>query len=366
MNQTRSFLAVLVRIEGLPIALVLVVLFTAYIISAPSVFLKTGIYMSFLETVSPLLICGLGLTFVITAGEIDLSFPAVIALSGFALSWTYRTLDPGWGLWAGIALALASGALAGYINGLLVARVGVPSIMATLASQFFWYGATTLLAGGLQVALVGIQDTFVHELFVGRLFRGQIVGGQSFSGLPVQSLWALGLAVLLWFVLNRHTFGEAVSFMGDNANVARVMGINVEKTRIQLFTFQGVIAAFAGIILTLDIGVFYPTQGNFLLPVMAGVFVGGTSIAGGAGSIVGTFFGMYIIGSLEAGVVATTLSGYWVRAVEGVVMAAVVVLNAVIGEGRLAAISERLRRWSVPARADTTRESLRQPDEAMK
>jgi simple sugar transport system permease protein len=85
------------------------------------------------------------------------------------------------------------------------------------------------------------------------------------------------------------------------------------------------------------------------------VFVGGTSIAGGAGSIVGTFFGMYIIGSLEAGVVATTLSGYWVRAVEGAVMTAVVVLNAVIGEGRMAALSERLRRWSVPDRTNTTR-----------
>jgi simple sugar transport system permease protein len=366
MNQTRSFLAVLGRVEGLPIALVLVALFATYIISAPSVFLKTGIYMSFLETITPLLICGLGLTFVITAGEIDLSFPAVIALSGFVLAWAYRTLDPGWALWAGVVLALLAGALAGYINGLLVAWVGVPSIMATLATQFFWYGTTTLLAGGLQVALVGIQDTFVHELLAGRLFKGQIVGGQNFSGLPVQFLWALGLAVLMWFILNRHTFGEAVSFVGDNANVARVMGINVEKTRIQLFTFQGVMAAFAGIILTLDIGVFYPTQGNFLLPVMAGVFVGGTSIAGGAGSIVGTLFGMYVIGSLEAGVVATTLSGYWVRAVEGVVMAAVVVLNAVISEGRMAAISEQLRRWSVPARADTTRESLRQPDEAMK
>ena len=104
MNRTRSFLAALSRIEGLPIALVLVVLFTAYIISAPNVFLKTGIYMSFLETVSPMLICGLGLTFVITAGEIDLSFPAVVALSGFALAWTYQHLDPGWGLWAGLDL----------------------------------------------------------------------------------------------------------------------------------------------------------------------------------------------------------------------------------------------------------------------
>ena len=95
-------------------------------------------------------------------------------------------------------------------------------------------------------------------------------------------------------------------FIGDNANVARVMGINVEATRIKLFTVMGVIAAFAGLLLTLEINVFYPTQGQgFMLPVMAAVFVGGTSIAGGLGSIVGTFFGAYIIGSLEAGVVAT-------------------------------------------------------------
>ncbi|MFN8562708.1 MAG: hypothetical protein U0703_14075 [Anaerolineae bacterium] len=147
---------------------------------------------------------------------------------------------------------------------------------------------------------------------------------------------------------------------------ARVMGVNVERTRIHLFTLQGVMAAFAGIILTLDIGVFYPTQGNYLLPVMAGVFVGGTSIAGGAGSIVGTFFGMYIIGSLEAGVVATTISGYWVRVVEGAVMGGVVVLNAIIGKGRPAALTNRLRHWSTPEPSTTLREPQKHPDEIPK
>jgi simple sugar transport system permease protein len=238
--------------------------------------------------------------------------------------------------------------------------------MATLATQFFWYGATILLAGGLQVALVGIQDHFLHELLVGQLFKGTVIGGQNFPGLPVQALWATVLAIFTWFILNRHTFGEAVSFIGDNADVARVMGINVERTRVRLFTIQGLMAAFAGIILTLDIGVFYPTQGNYLLPVMAGVFVGGTSIAGGAGSIVGTFFGMYIIGSLEAGVVATTISGYWVRVVEGAVMAGVVVLNAVLGEGRPAAISNRFRHWSTPNRSVAPQKMMETPDDVPK
>jgi simple sugar transport system permease protein len=356
MKPRGSFFSSLGRIEGLPIIIVLVVLYATLIMSAPTVFLKPGIYMSFLETVPPVLIVALGLTLVITAGEIDLSFPAVVALSGFAFSWAYKTFDPAWSAWVGVVLALAAGALVGYINGLMVARIGVPSIMATLASQFFWYGVTIQLAGGLSVALKGIRQNIVHEIFV-----GQISGS-----FPVQALWALALAVLLWFILNRHTFGEAVSFIGDNANVARVMGINVEATRIQLFTLHGVISAFAGIVLTLDIGVFYPDQGNFLLPAMAAVFVGGTSIAGGAGSIVGTFFGAYVIGSLGAGVVATTISGYWVQTVEGFVMGAIIVLNAVIGEGRISALTNRLQHWGVPLRANNPDEVSSKGDAALK
>ena len=141
-------------------------------------------------------------------------------------------------------------------------------------------------------------------------------------------------------------------FIGDNANVARVMGVNVEATRIRLFTWQGMIAAFSGIIVTLDIGVFYPAQGNFLLPAMASVFVGGTSIAGGAGSIFGTFFGSYVIGSLAAGVVATTISGYWVQVVEGAVMSAVVVLNAATGKRDFSSLFNRFRGSVGPERAN--------------
>jgi simple sugar transport system permease protein len=130
------------------------------------------------------------------------------------------------------------------------------------------------------------------------------------------------------------------------------MGINVEATRIRLFTMHGVIAAFAGLLLTIEINVFFPTQGQgMLLPVMAAVFIGGTSIAGGQGVIVGTFFGSYIIGSLEAGVVATGIGGYWVQLVEGLVMAASVILNVIIGEEGVSLLARTARKWSVPAQA---------------
>ncbi|HLY25509.1 MAG TPA: ABC transporter permease [Aggregatilineales bacterium] len=342
MNRQRSLFKTLGKIEGLPIFLVLMALYLVLVVSAPTVFLHFGIYMSFLQSIPPTLIAALGLTLVITAGEIDLSFPAVVALSGLALSWSVKTFGPDAGILIGIVLALASGALVGYINGIIVARIHVPSIMATLAAQFFWYGITILLAGGLSVALKGIDGNFVQQLLVGQLF----------GTIPMQAIWSLALAAFLWFILNRHTFGEAITFIGDNPNVARVMGINVEATRIRLFTIHGMIAAFAGIIVTLYIGVFYPDQGNFLLPAMASVFVGGTSIAGGAGSVFGTLFGAYIIGSLEAGVVATTISGYWVQVITGLVMGAVVILNALISEGNLSSVSNRLRAWGVPIRTE--------------
>jgi simple sugar transport system permease protein len=343
MKPRRSIWTILGRIEGLPVVGVLLLLYAAFLVTAPNVFTHQLIYMSFLQTVPPWLVLGLGLTLVITAGEIDLSFPAVVALSGFIFSWVFKNIHVPWAPWLGILLALAAGALVGYTNGLLVAKMGVPSIMATLAAQFFWYGITILIANGLQLDIAAVEKTAAHELLTGRIF----------GSIPAQAVWAAGLAVFLWFILNRHTFGEAIMFIGDNPNVARVMGIDVEATKIRLFTLMGVIAAFGGLLLTIEINVFFPNQGQgFLLWTMAAVFIGGTLISGGKGSVVGTFFGAFIIGSLQAGVVATGVTSYWVQSVMGIIIIAAVVLNVLIGEGRFGAASERIRRWILPARSD--------------
>ena len=358
MKRGNSIISFLGSIEGLAVAGVLLVLYIAFMITAPDVFLKPRIYMSFLQTIAPPLILGIGLTFVITAGEIDLSFPAVLAFSGFVFAWGFRELGDVFGTamvgWVSLVLALIAGGVVGYINGVIIARLGVPSIMVTLASQFFWYGVTILLAGGLQLNMPGIDEAFIHEVFVGRI-NGVIPDqGRATVGIPIQALWALLLTVIMWIILNRHKFGEAVMFVGDNANVARVMGIDVEATRIRLFTMMGVIAGFAGVILTLQVRVFFPTQGNgMLLPVMAAVFIGGTSIAGGIGSILGTFFGSYIIGSLEAGVVATGISGYWVQLVQGLVMGGSVILNVVLDEVSFVRIRQRFQHWGVPLKSQT-------------
>ena len=331
MNHLKVSIAKLVKIEGLTIIGVFIALMILFIMTAPRVFTGYRIYMSFLQTVPPLLILALGLTFVITAGEMDLSFSAIIAFSGFVFCYIFRTFGTPW---LAFILALSSGALVGLINGWMVAKVGIPSIMATLAAQFFWNGLTILLSGGLSWNIKEIRPYFIHTLFVGRI--GGIV--------PAQSLWGVGVALFLWFILNRHTFGEHILFIGDNVDVARVMGVNVTATKIKLFVFMGIISAFAGILLTLEMINFWTTQGaGLLLPTIAAVFIGGTSLAGGYGTVIGSFFGAYIVGSLEAGVVASGIGGYWTRLVTGLVMAASVSLNIILSREKGKGLKERIK-----------------------
>ncbi len=303
----------LLRLEGLPILAVLAALVAAFMAAAPEVFLGYRIYMSFLATVPPLLVLAVALTLVIAAGEIDLSFPSVIALSGWVLAYCTHVLRSPW---LGLVLALAAGALVGYVNGLLVARLGIPSIIATLATQFLWGGLTTVLSQGLSYSMSEVEGHPLWYLLVGRL-----------GPLPVQALWALAVAAALWLVLNRHRFGEHLLFIGDNARVAEVVGVNVAREKTRAFVLMGLLAAFASALLTLENRSFFNTQGGgYLLEVMAAVFIGGTSVFGGQASLVGTVAGSFIIGMVEAGLVATGLQGFWVRAVVGVVF-----LGAVIG-----------------------------------
>ncbi len=296
------------RIEGLPIIIVFFGLIGIFMIAAPKTFLNYYIYMSFLSTIPPPLILGLGLTLIIAGGEIDLSFPSIIAFSGFIFAYLFKNYQ--W-TWAAFALAILAGIIVGLINGLIITKIGMPSIIATLSTGFFWTGLTVVFSGGLSYNIAELEKLNIYEFFVHRL------GGI----FPVQSLWALGIAVVLWFILNKNAFGEHILFMGDNLQVAKVVGINVDRTKIILFVLMGALSAFAGLLLTIEHTTFWTTQGSgFLLIVMAAVFIGGTSIFGGQGIIVGTFVGSFIVGSIEAGIVATGIQGFYTRLVVGLVL----------------------------------------------
>src|SRR5882724_13573407 len=144
------------RLEGLPIILVFLVLLGLFMYTAPEVFLAPYIYTTFLSTLPPLVLLAIGLTFVIGAGEIDLSFPSVIAFSGFVFAILFKEYNLGW---ISVVAAIASGILVGFINGLLIAKVGIPSFIATLGTQFFWTGMAAVLSGGKSYALRGAETS---------------------------------------------------------------------------------------------------------------------------------------------------------------------------------------------------------------
>lgn len=317
------------RIEGLPIIVVFAILLALFMFTAPQVFLAPFIYTTFLSTLPPLILLAVGLTFVIGAGEIDLSFPAIIGFAGFVFALLFKEYGLGW---LAVAGALGAGVLVGFVNGILIAKIGIPSFITTLGTQFFWFGVATVLSGGKSYALRGAADSSVWQGIVGRPFadaEGPLWLGQ----VPMQSFWTLLIVVFLWFILNRHRFGEHVLFIGDSNEVSRVVGIDVEREKIKIFSLMGLLAGIAAIMLTLENKNYFGNQGQgYLLTAIASVLIGGTSIFGGRATLVGTVFGCFIIGMLEAGLVASGLTGAWVRTIQGMVFLVAIISYLYIDE----------------------------------
>jgi len=312
----RSAIPITRRIEGLPIIIVFVLLLGLFMTTAPQVFLAPFIYTTFLSTLPPLILLAIGLTFVIGSGEIDLSFPAIIGFAGFVFAVSFKEYELGW---FSVLAGLAAGTMVGFLNGVLIAKVGIPSFITTLGTQFLWFGMATVLSGGKSYALRGADQTSVWMVIVGRPLAG-VDGPPWIWQVPMQAFWTALIVVFLWFILNRHRFGEHTLFIGDSNDVSRVVGIDVDREKIKIFTLMGLLAGMAAIMLTLENKNYFGNQGQgYLLTAIASVLIGGTSIFGGRATIIGTVFGCLIIGMIEAGLVASGLTGAWVRTIQGLV-----------------------------------------------
>jgi simple sugar transport system permease protein len=339
------------RTEGLPIIVVFALLLALFMYTAPQVFLHPQIYTTLLSTAPPLILLATGLTFVIGAGEIDLSFPSVIAFSGYVFAVLFKDYQLGW---LAVLGGFASGLLVGVINGLLIARIGIPSFIATLGTQFFWSGMATVLSGGKSYALRGADETSVWQWIVGNFGDPNSIAWQ--DQISIQAIWTALIVLALWFVLNRHVFGEHIMFIGDSKDVARVVGVQVERETIRLYTLMGGLAGIAAMILTLENKNYFGGQGQgYLLTAIAAVLIGGTSIFGGRATIVGTIFGCFIIWMLEAGLVASGLTGAWVRTVQGLIfLTAIIFYLFVEAPARRASFFGRFRRPVESGRAAPT------------
>jgi simple sugar transport system permease protein len=305
------------RLE-LSIAAVMVGIYLLFIIGNPKVFTRFDIYYSFMSTIPFFGIMALAMTLVVTLGEMDLSFPSVLALSALVFGKVFMLTA---NIWLAVLVCLTIGLLAGALNAVLIVRVGIPSLVATIGTMFFFRGMVNVIAQGKGISLVAAKTTLVYTLSVGRI--GDVI--------PAQAIWMLVLGIAFWLLMNRHRFGSHLLFVGDNMDSSRMMGINVERVKTIVFMQMGFFAAFAGILSTLEVTYFWPSQGQgYLLTTLAAVFIGGTSVFGGMGTIFGTFVGAIIIGSLEAGIIAIGLTGFWIQFIYGLIIMVSVSIYAIL------------------------------------
>jgi simple sugar transport system permease protein len=302
------------------IVLVAVLVWLLFLIGSPRTFLSYPIYAAYMSTTPFFALMALPLTMVVITGEIDLSFPSIMAF-GMTI---YALVLPATGshLLALVA-CLIGGLVAGLINGAIIVRIGIPSLVATIGTQFFWRGVVLVITGGNGAGLSSAKGTIMYDALVGRLF----------GVIPAQMLWTIVVAVIVWFFLNRHKFGAHVYLVGDNMDSARLMGVNAARVKMLVFAIMGLVAAFAGLVVSLEVLYFWPTLGEgYMLNTLASVFLGGTSVFGGSGTVFGTVVASFIIGAINAGIVASGLTGFWTQLIYGLIIVASVALQTILGK----------------------------------
>jgi ribose/xylose/arabinose/galactoside ABC-type transport system permease subunit len=300
----------------------LLVMLVAFTVANPGVFLKFNTYRSVMITLPVSIFLVVPLVFTVTAGEIDLAFPAIVGMSSFAFVKVVQLgteqaalsgTEPALGTYAilGVFAALLVGVILGYLNGMLVVNIGLSALVATLGMNFLLRGLINIMTEGFSISVTGLRGTLFHT----------IVTGDPFFRIPNQMLWASMFAIVGMVIYNFHIFGVRVHCVGDHPGSAQEMGINVKRIRLMVFVFNGFGAALAGVFSVMINFVWWPTTGDgLLLPVLAGIFVGGTPTWGGIGTVIGGAMGASIIAFIETGVIAAGLTGFYTQFFYGLII----------------------------------------------
>lgn len=281
-------------------------------IMSPS-FLTINNIFNVLRQVSINALIAFGMTFVILTGGIDLSVGSILALTGAV---TAGMLASGMDPILAMGLGLLLGAILGAVNGIIIAKGKVAPFIATLATMTIYRGLTLVYTEGKPISGLGDSLSF------------QLLGKGYFFGIPVPIVTMLLAFGVLYFILKKTTFGRRVYAVGGNEEASKLSGIRVDRIKIYVYALTGFLAALASLILTSRLNSAQPTAGNmFELDAIAAVVLGGTSLTGGRGWIVGTVIGALIIGVLNNGLNLIGVSSFFQQVVKGAVILIAVLLD---------------------------------------
>jgi ribose/xylose/arabinose/galactoside ABC-type transport system permease subunit len=284
----------------------LAVLIGLFAILSP-VFLTSDNFQNIGRQTAVVSILAVGMTLVIIAGQIDLSVGSLVALTGMIGALTMEHASGG-GMWLGVAAALAAGGALGLVNGLLTARLAIPSFLVTLGMLQIARGIALMVTG---TAPVLIPDTNYATTF----------GDGTYFGIPAPIVWTAVAVFGGYLILARSVFGQRIFATGGNSVAARFSGVRTKRVTVAVFVISGLCAGLAGVVTTARFHAARPDIGAGLeLDAIAAVILGGTSLFGGKGTIAGTIVGSLIIGVVNNGLNLMGVSSALQLAIKGAII----------------------------------------------
>lgn len=276
-------------------------------------FLGVNNLLNVLRQVSINGVLAIGMTFVILTRGIDLSVGSVMAFAAMVAA-SFAVVDSGMPLIVPLTLGLAAGLALGCVNGVMVARFAIPPFVMTLGMLSMARGLTYIYSDGMPIS--SLSPSFLW------LGQGMV------AGIPVPVILFAAVFMLAWFTLRYTTFGRYVYAVGGNPTAARLSGIKVSRITFSVYAISGLLCGLAGLMIAARTSAALPQAGvAYELDAIAAVVIGGTSLAGGKGRIVGTLFGVLIIGVINNGLDLLGVSSFYQQLVKGAIIVVAVMLD---------------------------------------
>lgn len=307
MKNTMKYMSELTTVIALIILMAVITIIN-------SNFLTANNLLNLLLQVTSNALIAFGMTFVILTGGIDLSVGSILALSS---ALTAGLLGSGMPVTLAILISLILGCILGMMNGLLISYGKLAPFIVTLATMTIFRGVTLVYTNGNPITK-GLSDTFLFQ-FLG---QGYIVG------IPFPVIIMFIVFIVLYVLLHKTAFGKSVYAIGGNEKAAYISGVKLNKVKIIIYSISGIMASISGLIITSRLSSAQPTAGaSYEMDAIAAVVLGGTSLSGGKGRILGTLIGALIIGVLNNGLNIIGVSAFWQQVVKGVVILIAVLID---------------------------------------
>ncbi|MDR1137232.1 MAG: ABC transporter permease [Synergistaceae bacterium] len=325
MDKRFSVVNILINLR---IFIALIVVFAVFSIAVPN-FRNPGTLVILVKHVAINALLTIGMTYVILTGGIDLSVGAVVGLIGMiAGGLIYEGVKIEafgyilyFNVWAVMAIAVVIGAAIGYVNGFLITKFNIAPFIVTLGMMYIARGAAMLRSGGRTFPNLTGSPAHHNTGF-------PLLGAGTFLRIPY-SIWIMiVVSAFLIYIARKTPFGRHVYAVGGNEIAARLSGVNVVRVKRMVYVISGVMSAVVGLIVSSQLVAAHPATGEaFEMDAIAASVLGGTSLAGGRGSIGGAIIGAFVIGIMNDGMVMRGVSSFWQMVIKGVVIIAAVIVD---------------------------------------